>query len=139
MSNLLAKVEMMAQSVELYEDEVHVRMPLAIPHVVKIKDITNIEFKKANFFIAGKLTIKYKEKGASRSAFFTYNFFLNDGMQAFISMLDEQRSKLSVDNMPGPDAIVREVIKVRCQYCEGLMGEKDEICPVCGRPAASIK
>jgi hypothetical protein len=134
MSNLLAKVEMMAQFIELYEDEVHVQMPLTVPHVIKLKDITDIDYKKANFFIAGKLTIKYKEKGASQSAFFTFNFFLNDGMQTLVAMLNEQRSKLSGDNGAGPEVIVKEIIKVRCQYCEGLMDEKDDVCPVCGRP-----
>ena len=134
MSNLLAKVEMMAQFIELYEDEVHVQMPLTVPHAIKLKDITDIDYKKANFFIAGKLTIKYKEKGASQSANFTYNFFLNDGMQTLVSMLNEQRSKLSGDNGAGHEVIVKEIIKVRCQYCEGLMDEKDDICPVCGRP-----
>ncbi len=134
MSNLLAKVEMMAQFVELYEDEVHVQMPLAIMHVIKLKDITDIEYKKANFFIAGKLTIKYREKGASQSVYFPFNFLLNDGMKTFVSMLNEQRLKLSGEKEVGPEVIVKEVIKVRCQYCEGLMDEKADICPVCGRP-----
>lgn len=134
MSNLLAKVEMMAQFVELYEDEVHVQMPLALMHVIKLKDITDIDYKKANFFIAGKLTIKYREKGVSQSVYFPFNFLVNDGMNTFVSMLNEQRSGLSGEKGSGPDAIVKEVIKVRCQYCEGLMDEKADICPVCGRP-----
>jgi len=134
MSNLLAKVEMMAQFVELYEDEVHVQMPLALMHVIKLKDITDIEYKKANFFIAGKLTIKYREKGVSQSVYFPFNFLVNDGMKTFVSMLNEQRSGLSGEKEAGPEVIVKEVIKVRCQYCEGLMDEKADICPVCGRP-----
>jgi len=134
MSNLLAKVEMMAQFVELYEDEVHVQMPLALKHAIKVRDITDIDFKKANFFIAGKLTIKYREKGVSQSVNFPYNFLLNDGMITFVSMLNDQISKLSGEKEAGSWAIVKEVIKVRCQYCEGLMDEKAEICPVCGRP-----
>jgi hypothetical protein len=134
MSNLLAKVEMMWQFVELYEDEVHVQMPLSLMHVIKLRDITDIDFKKANFFIAGKMTIKYREKGASQSANFTFNFFLNDGMMTLVSMLNDQRLKLSGEKEAGPEVIVKEVIKVRCQYCEGLMDEKDDVCPVCGRP-----
>ncbi len=134
MSELLAKVEMMAQYIELYEDEVHIQMPLSLVRVIKLKDITDVDLKKANFVIAGKLTIKYKEKGASQSATYTFNFFLNDGMQALVSMMDEQRLKLSGGSGQGPEVIVKEVIKVRCKYCEGLMDEKADMCPVCGRP-----
>jgi hypothetical protein len=132
MSNLLARVEMMAQFVELYEDEVHVQMPLSIMSVIKLKDITDINYKKANFFMAGKMTINYREKGVLQSAYFPFNFMIDDGMKEFVSKLYEQRSKLSGES--GAGVIVREVIKVRCQYCEGLMDEKAEFCPVCGRP-----
>ena len=134
MSNLLVKVEIMGQFVELYEDEVHVQTPLALMHVIKLKDITDVNLKKANFFIAGKLALKYKEKGVSQSVSFPFNFFLNEGMMEFVSRLNEQRAKLDGKKEAGPEVIVKEVIKVRCQYCEGLMDEKDEICPVCGRP-----
>ena len=132
MSNLLAKVEIMAQFVELYEDEVHVQSPLALLHIIKLKDITDVQFKKANFFIAGKLTLKYKEKGVAQSVNFPFNFMLNDGMMTFVSMLNAQMSRSSGEKEAG--VVVKEVIKVRCQYCEGLMDEKDEMCPVCGRP-----
>ena len=44
MSELLAKVEMMAQYVELYEDEVRVQMPLAPMRVIKLRDIFGIVF-----------------------------------------------------------------------------------------------
>jgi hypothetical protein len=132
MSNILARVEMMAQFVELYEDEVHVQMPLSLMSVIKLKDITDINYKKANFFMAGKMTIHYREKGVSQSAYFPFNFMIDDGMKEFVSMLYEQRSKLSGES--GTGVIVKEVIKVRCQYCEGLMDEKAEFCPVCGRP-----
>lgn len=60
MSELLAKVEMVAQYVELYEDEVRVQMPLAPMGVIKLRGIFGIDFKKANFFIAGKMTIKWR-------------------------------------------------------------------------------
>jgi len=40
MSELLFKVENMAQFIELYDDELHVQMPLAIMQVIKLKDIT---------------------------------------------------------------------------------------------------
>ncbi len=109
-------------------------MPLALPHNVKIKDITDIELKKANFFIAGRLTIQYKEKGVSQKASYPFNFMFNDGMQALASMLNERRAALTPENKAGPEVIVKEVIKVRCQYCEGLMDEKAALCPVCGRP-----
>ncbi|WP_174591441.1 zinc ribbon domain-containing protein [Methanocella conradii] len=132
MSELLAKVEMMAQYVELYEDEVRVQMPLAPMRVIKLRDIFGIDFNKANFFIAGKMTIKYREKGVPQSAYYPFNFMFNDGMETFVRLMNERISKLSECGMEG--AIVKEVIKVRCRYCDGLMDEKAEFCPVCGRP-----
>jgi len=125
---------MMSQFVELYEDEVRVQMPLALAHVIKLKDITDVELRKANFFIAGKLAIKYREKGISQKASYPFNFMFNDGMQTFAAMLNERRGALSPENRVEPEVIVKEVIKVRCQYCEGLMDEKAEVCPICGRP-----
>ncbi|MDI6897918.1 zinc ribbon domain-containing protein [Methanocella conradii] len=132
MSELLAKVEMMAQYVELYEDEVRVQMPLAPMRVIKLRDIFGIDFKKANFFIAGKMTIKYRERGVPQSAYYPFNFTFNDEMENLVRLMNEMIAKMSEDGMEG--AIVKEVIKVRCRYCGGLMDEKAEFCPVCGRP-----
>jgi hypothetical protein len=131
MSELLMKVEMMSQFVELYEDEVHVQMPLALMHVIKLKDITDIEFKRANFFMTGKMTIKYREKGVNESVYYPFNFMFNDGMVNLLNLLNERRG-MPVEK--DRDVIIKEVIKVRCPYCGGLMDEHDEICPVCGRP-----
>jgi aspartate carbamoyltransferase regulatory subunit len=136
MSELMARVEMVSQYVELYEDEVRVQMPLALPHDIKIKDISGIEFKKANFFVAGKLAIQHKEQGVSQKVSYPFNFMFNDEMQAFVSMLSERRAAMEKEAPPEvavPEVVVREVIKVRCQYCEGLMDENAETCPVCGR------
>lgn len=130
MSELLMKVEMMSQFVELYEDEVHVQMPLALMHVIKLKDITDIEFRRANFFMAGKMTIKYREKGVNESVYYPFNFMFNDGMLALVNLINERRGIVEEK----PDVIYKEVIKVRCPYCGGLMDEHSEICPVCGRP-----
>jgi hypothetical protein len=136
MSELLAKVEGMAQFVELYDDEIHMQMPLAIMQVIKLKDIIDIEFKKANFFMAGKMTIKYREKGVNGSAYFPFNFVLNDGMMAVVSMMNERIDQLKGIKETPPEVVVKEVIKVRCRYCGGLMDEHADVCPVCGRPAA---
>ena len=133
MSELLMKVEMISQFVELYEDEVHVQMPLSLMHVIKLKDITDIEFKRANFFMAGKMTIKDREKGVNDSVYYPFNFMFNDGMVNLINMLNERRDMLQGKEQ---DVVIKEVIKVRCPYCGGLMNEHDEVCPVCGRPQA---
>jgi hypothetical protein len=132
MSELLAKVEMMAQFVELYEDEVHVQMPLSVMKVMKLKDIFDIEFKSANFFMSGKLTIKYREKGVPQSVYYPFNFMYNAGMETFVAMVEQRRAMPPEEKEPR--VIIKEVIKVRCRYCEGLMDEKAPVCPVCGRP-----
>lgn len=131
MSELLYKVENMAQFIELYDDMVHVQMPLALAHVIKLKDITDVDFRRANFFMSGKLTIKYRENGVNESVYYPFNFMFNDGMIGLVTKMSEIRDKLSGVT---PDVVVKEVIKVRCPFCGGLMGEHDDICPVCGRP-----
>jgi hypothetical protein len=130
MPGMLARVEMMAQYVELYEDEVHVQMPLALKRIIRLKDIVDIDFRKANFFMGGKMTIKYRENGITQSAYYPFSFVFNDEMETLVRIMSEKLAKLAGQ----PEAEVREVIKVRCRYCGGLMDEKAEYCPVCGRP-----
>ena len=134
MSELLVKVENMAQFIELYDDEIHVQMPLALKQVIKLKDIVDIEFRRANFFVAGKLVIKYRENGVNEKAYYPFNFMFNDGMVKLVATMNELREKPD-DEMP-PNVIVKEVIKVRCPYCGSLMDEQASICPACGRQQA---
>lgn len=137
MSELLWKVEMMAQSAELYEDEVRIQMPMARSRTVRIKDIIDVDYKKASFFMAGKMTLKYRENGIPQSVYYPFNFMFNEGMETFIARLMEIRGRLSDEltaKYDRPEVVVKEIIKVRCAHCGGLMDEADAICPVCGRP-----
>ncbi len=133
MSELLYKVENMAQYIELYDDRVVVQMPLAIARDIKIKDIVDIEFRRANFFMSGKLTIKYRENGVNDSVYYPFNFMFNDGMVGLVKQLNTLREGPKSEE---PGVIVKEVIKIRCAYCGGLMDENADMCPVCGRPPA---
>ncbi len=131
MSEVLFKVENMAQFIELYDDEVHVQMPLAIMHVIRLKDITDIEFKRANFVMAGKVVIKYRDNGVNESVYYPFNFMFNEAMVALMAKLNELLEELKGKR---DDVIIKEIIKVRCQGCGALMDEHSNVCPVCGRP-----
>lgn len=131
MAELLYKVENMAQFIELYDDRVQVQMPLAARHVIPLKDITDIEFRRASFFMAGKMTIRYRQGGASESAYYPFSFVFNDGMVGLLARLNELRGQIQGR---ADEAAVREVIKVRCRGCGALMDEHADVCPVCGRP-----
>jgi hypothetical protein len=131
MSELLYKVENMGQYIELYEDELHVQMPLAIMQVIKLKDIIDIEFRRANFVMSGKVVIKYRDNGVNDSAYYPFNFMFNDGMIGLMKTLNELLEQLKGKK---EDVVVKEIIKVRCPGCGALMDEHDVACPVCGRP-----
>lgn len=127
MTELLYKVENMAQYIELYDDRVHVQMPLAVKQVIMLKDITDVEFRRASFFMSGKLVIKYRQNGVNESAYYPYNFMFNDGMMGLVTKMNELRA---TEKAEGAEV----VIKVRCRDCGALMDERSEVCPVCGRP-----
>ncbi|WP_128860039.1 zinc ribbon domain-containing protein [Methanocella paludicola] len=131
MSELLFKVENMAQYIELYDDEVHVQMPLAIMQVIKIKDITDIEFRRANFVMSGKVVIKYRDNGVNETAYYPFNFMFNEGMVGLMGKLNELLEQLKGKK---EDVLIKEVIKIRCLGCGALMDEHSQVCPVCGRP-----
>ncbi|HTY90327.1 MAG TPA: zinc ribbon domain-containing protein [Methanocella sp.] len=132
MPELLYRVENMAQFIELYDDRVHVQMPLALMRVIPLKDIVDIEFRRANFFVSGKLVIKYRENGVNESVYYPFNFMFNDGMLGLMAKMNGLRQAEEQKS----DVVIKEVIKVRCPYCGGLMDENAALCPVCGRPQA---
>ena len=35
---------------------------------------------------------------------------------------------------PGATVVIREIVKIRCSYCGGLMDSGSKVCPACGAP-----
>ena len=79
MSGPLARVDMVAQYIELFEDELCIQLPLSSKYVIPLKDIVDLEFKRAWFVMAGKLVIVYNENNEKQKVYMPFNFLAGRG------------------------------------------------------------
>jgi hypothetical protein len=136
MSELLAKVDMVAHSVELYEDELRVQLQLAPKYVIPLEDIVDLEFSRAWFFLSGKLIVMYKEKDTLQKLYMPFNFFAGKYMESLVATLIERlahvyKNKGAIDFLTMAS---QGGETMQCPYCSSLMKPGTTVCPGCGNP-----
>jgi hypothetical protein len=136
MSELLAKVEMVAHSIELYEDELRVQLQLSPKYVIPLGDIVDLEFRRAWFFLSGKLIVIFKENGILQKMYMPFNFLAGECMEALVAILIERLADVyknagAIEFMSLTDS--GDDI-VQCPNCSSLMKKGMLVCPGCGTP-----
>ncbi len=136
MAELLAKVDMVAHSIELYEDELRVQLQLAPKFVIPLKDIVDLEFKRAWFFLAGKLIIIFKENDTLQKMYMPFNFLAGQAIEALVATMIERmarvyKNKDAIDFLAMAD---RAEGVVQCPYCSSVIQPGVIVCPGCGTP-----
>lgn len=136
MSELLAKVEMIAQSIELYEDELRMQQLMARKHIIPLKDIVDLEFRRAWFFLAGKLVVAYRNGDTVEKAYMPFNFLVGDCVETLVAILIERLAyvygnKDAIEFMQMSDSLGGSV---QCPYCSSMISPEALICPGCGTP-----
>jgi len=136
MSELLAKVDLVAHSIELYEDELRVQLQLAPKYVIPLKDIVDLEFRRAWFFLSGKRIVIFKEEGTMLKMYMPFNFFAGEYMEALVATLIERladvyKNKGAIDFLSLAD---RGDDMVQCPNCSSMMLSGMTVCPGCGTP-----
>jgi len=136
MSELLAKVDMVAHYIELYEDELRVQLQLSPRYVIPLKDIVDLEFRRAWFFLSGKLIVIFKENDILQKMYMPFNFLASDGMETLVAILIERLAK--VYGNPGAIEFLSLADQggdlVQCPNCSSMMSPGMSICPGCGTP-----
>jgi hypothetical protein len=136
MSELLAKVDMVAHSIELYEDELRVQLQLAPKYIIPLKDIVTLEFKRAWFFLSGKLIVLYKENDTLQKVYMPFNVFATEGIESLVAIMIERLAKV----YSNPEAIDFLMLAsqggdmTQCPYCSSMIAPGVIICPGCGTP-----
>jgi hypothetical protein len=136
MSELLAKVDLVAHSIELYEDELRVQLQLSPKYVIPLGDIVDLEFRRAWFFLSGKLIVIFKENGILQKMYMPFNFLAGECMEALVAILIERLADvyknagaiefLSLADQGGE--------MVQCPHCSSMMMPGALVCPGCGNP-----
>ncbi len=136
MSELLAKVDMVAHSVELYEDELRVQLQLSPKYVIPLKDIVDLEFRRAWFFLSGKFIVIFKENGILQKLYMPFNFLAGKYMEDLVVTLIEQLAGVYKNK----DAIEFLTLAshggevAQCPNCSSMMEPGATVCPGCGTP-----
>ena len=138
MSELLAKVDLVAHSIELYEDELRVQLQLAPKCVIPLKDIVDLEFRRAWFFLSGKLIVMFKENGALKKVYMSFNFFEGEYIEALVATMIERlaavyKNKGALEFLSLADRGEDEDM-VQCPNCSSMMMRGLTVCPGCGTP-----
>ncbi len=136
MSELLARVDMVAHSIELYEDELRVQLQLKPRYVIPLKDIVDLEFRRAWFFLSGKFIVVFKENGILQKMYMPFNFLAGKYMEDLVATLIERlasvyKNKGAIEFMTlagGGDGMVQ------CPHCSSIMEAGTTVCPGCGNP-----
>jgi hypothetical protein len=136
MSELIARVDMVAHSIELYEDELRVQLQLAPKYVIPLKDIVDLEFRRAWVFFSGKFAVVYKEGDTLQKVYMSFNFLAGKYVEDLVATLIERLAYVYKNK----DAI--EFLKlaesggdtVQCPVCSAMMAAGTTICPGCGTP-----
>jgi hypothetical protein len=136
MSELLAKVDMVAHSIELYEDELRVQLQLAPKYVIPLKDIVDLEFRRAWFFFSGKLIVVFREDGILQKVYMPFNFLAGKYVEDLVATMIERLAGVYKNK----DAI--EFMRlaesgegmVQCPVCSSMIAAGTMVCPGCGTP-----
>ncbi|WP_174591442.1 zinc ribbon domain-containing protein [Methanocella conradii] len=136
MSELLAKVDMVAQSIELYEDELRIQLLMARKHVIPLKDIVDLEFRRAWFFLAGKLVVVYRENDTLKKVYVPFNFLVGRCVESLVAIMIERLAyvygnKEAIEFLQMADDAGG---MVQCPYCSSMISPEMLICPGCGTP-----
>ncbi len=136
MSELLLKVDMVAHSVELYEDELRVQLQLSPKYIIPLKDIVDLEFRRAWFFLSGKFIVIFKENGILQKIYMPFNFFVGEYMEDLVATLIDRLAKVyknkgALDFLNLAD---HEDSVVQCPNCSSMMAARTTVCPGCGTP-----
>jgi hypothetical protein len=127
---------MVAHSIELYEDELRVQLQLSPKYVIPLKDIVDLEFRRAWFFLSGKLIVVFKENGILQKMYMPFNFLAGKYVEDLVATLIERlasvyKNKGAIEFMTladKPDAMVQ------CPICSSMMEAGTIVCPGCGNP-----
>ncbi|BAI62186.1 hypothetical protein MCP_2114 [Methanocella paludicola SANAE] len=136
MAELLAKVDMVAHSIELYEDELRVQLQLAPKFKIPLKDIVDLEFRRAWFFLAGKLTIIFKENDTLQKMYMPFNFLMGDAIEALVSTMIDRMARVyhNKDAIEFLEMAEHDDGMVQCPYCSSVIKQGVIVCPGCGMP-----
>jgi hypothetical protein len=136
MSELLAKVDMVAHSIELYEDELRVQLQLAPKYIIPLKDIVDLEFRRAWFFLSGKLIIIFKENDTLQKMYMPFNFFASEYVESLVAVMIERMANVygNKDAIEFLRLAGQEGETVPCPYCSSMMAPGVIVCPGCGTP-----
>jgi uncharacterized Zn-finger protein len=136
MAELLAKVDMVAHSIELYEDELRVQLQLAPKFRIPLKDIVDLEFRRAWFFLAGKLTIIFKENDTLQKMYMPFNFSMGNAIETLVSTMIERMAHVyhNKDAIEFLEMAEHEGGMVQCPYCSSVINPGVIVCPGCGTP-----
>lgn len=136
MAELLAKVDMVAHSIELYDDELQVQLQLAPKFRIPLKDIVDLEFRRAWFFLTGKLTIIFKENDTLQKMYMPFNFLMGEAIEALVATMIERMAR--VYHMKGAIEFLELADNagsmVQCPYCSSVIEPGMIVCPGCGTP-----
>ncbi len=136
MSEPLVRVDMVAQYIELSEDELCIQLPLSSKYVIPLKDIVDLEFKRAWLVIAGKLVIVYNEKNERQKVYMPFNFLAGRGVETLVAVMIERlatvyKNKDAIEFMHQQEGIDDMII---CPYCTSRISRGITVCPGCGTP-----
>jgi hypothetical protein len=136
MAELLAKVEMVAHSIELYEDELRVQLQLAPKFKIPLKDIVDLEFRRAWFFLSGKLIVIFKEDDTLQKMYMPFNFLAGQAIESLVATMIDRMAKVykNKDAIEFLELADSQGDTVQCPYCTSLLKPGTTICPGCGTP-----
>lgn len=136
MAELLAKVDMVAHSIELYEDELRVQLQLSPKFRIPLNDIVDLEFRRAWFFLAGKLTIIFKENDTLQKMYMPFNFLMGEAIEALVATMIDRMARVyhNKDAIEFLELADKECGMVQCPYCSSIIKPGMIVCPGCGTP-----
>lgn len=136
MAELIAKVDMVAHSIELYEDELRVQLQLSPKYKIPLKDIVDLEFKRAWFFLSGKLIVIFKEKDTLQKMYMPFNFLMGKEVESLVATMIDRLAGV-YKNKDAIEFLERAAVEgdmVQCPYCSSVIGPGLIVCPGCGTP-----
>ena len=136
MAKLLSRVDMVSHSIELYEDELRVQLQLKPKYRIPLKDIVDLEFRRAWFFLAGKLTIIFKENDTLQKMYMPFNFLMGEAIEALVATMIERmarvyRMKDAIEFLEQAEVVYSVV---QCPFCSSIIERGMTVCPGCGTP-----
>jgi hypothetical protein len=136
MAELLARVDMVAHSIELYEDELRVQLQLAPKFNIPLKDIVDLEFKRAWFFLSGKLIVIFKENDTLQKMYMPFNFLMGQAIESLVATMIDRMARIykNKDAIEFLEMAALEGDMVQCPYCSSVINPGMIVCPGCGTP-----